>query len=351
MAITLKLGSDKYELFTKGTITLKYASVGSKFMLSGVFDTSNALHRRIFKPLSYPNVKLIVTETDELILTGTVLNVAFSSESKKKIATISGYSKTGVIDDSKIPLSSYPLEFNGLTLRQITEQLLKPFNLSVVVSNDQGIADQVIDEVTAKSNQSIANFLDQIASQRNLIITHNQFGQLVITRANTNVRSIATYRDGVPAKSISLRVDGQQMHSELSISKQADLFTDNASQETITNSLIGSFRPTTATQTQGSDNTAIDAVKNIRANELRNIRVSIISDRWEWLNSFNRNKPEVVKPNNIVDVISAEVYLANRTAFFVEETVLSFDSKQKTSALACVPPEVYNNEDPKQIFS
>ena len=73
MAITLKLGSDKYNLFTKGTITLKYASAGSKFMLSGIFDPSNALHRRLFKPLSYPNVKLIVTETDELILTGTVL--------------------------------------------------------------------------------------------------------------------------------------------------------------------------------------------------------------------------------------------------------------------------------------
>lgn len=351
MAIILKIGSDKYQEFTKGSISLKYATVGSTFTLTGLFDHENALHRRLFRPLSFQQVKLISSETNELLLTGTVLSVAFSKKSAEQLATISGYSKTGVLVDSKIPLVSYPLEFNGLTLRQIATKLIDPFGLSLSVINDNGISDEVIEEVTADTNQTIERFLVQIAAQRNLIISHDNLGRLVITRANTRVRSIATYREAIPATSISLRVNGQQMHSEFGIMKQPDILGDNASEDVVENSLIGSFRPTTRTQSIGTDNTAEDVGKNLRANELRGIRVIIGSDRWEWLNSFNRNKPEVVNPNNIVDVISPSNFIARRTAFFVEQTLLIFDSEKEISTLTCVPPEVFNNEDPKQYFS
>jgi len=346
MGLLIKVGNRQVDFFTKGSIELKYAHIGSTFKLSGVFDKDNAFQRRLFKPLSYEEITIFSVRGERLI-TGVVLNHAFKSEPREEIVTIFGYSKTGVLQDSQIPLSVYPLEYNGLTLRQIATKLCDPFGIKVIVENDQGISDEVIDEVTADPEQTVSKFIVQIASQRNLVITHNEFGNLLITRAQTNVPSIATYREEVPATTIRLSVVGANMHSEITAMKEIGIESDNASESEVTNTLVQSFRPKIRLQNVGNDNTVDNVARNIRANELKSIRLIISSDRWEWLNDKSL---ETIRPNNIVDVISADNYLAKRTQFFVESVQLDFDSTKETSILNCVLPQVYNNEDPKDIF-
>lgn len=349
MGLVLKIGSDEFSTFTKGEVNLKYGYISSSFSLTAVFDPENALHRRIFKPLSYPEVTLY-TDKGKKLITGTILNHKFNSESKKKVVTISGYSKTGILSDCKIPVESYPLEFNGLTLVQIATQLLEPFGIGVVVENDGGVASEVIAEVTANEDQTISAFLKEIANQRNLIITHDGDGNIVFTRTRTNVPSIATYRESIPATQITLSVKGQGMHSSITAMKQSDLYTENTSEGTIENELVGLFRPTTMNQKVGTDNTVDDVVRNQRANELRNIGLVIDSDRWEWLNFDNRGIAESIEPNNIIDVISPDNWIPNRTQFFVESVKLISTPQKDTSTLSCVLPEVYNNQDPQIIF-
>lgn len=346
MGLVLQLGTSRYEFFTKATVNLHYAQTGSTFVLSGVFEEENALHRKLFRPLSFPEITLSTTD-GTLLITGTVTTVRFKTTSEQELTIIEGYSKTGVLGDCQISIDSYPLEYVGLTLTEIATKLCEPFGISVVVENDGGAAGEVIPEVTATTTQTVSAFLTQIASQRNLILTSTAEGNLLITRANTNVPSMATYRQAIPTVSIGLSVNGQRMHSDLTALKQTSIETDNAPEDTIQNSLVGQFRPITKDQSIGNDNTITDAVRNIRASELRNIRLMIKSDRWEWTNG---RETGIVMPNNIIDVIAPDIFLPDRTAFFVETVTLEVDAGTEESTLHCVIPEVYNNEEPKIRF-
>jgi prophage tail gpP-like protein len=349
MAVIVEFEGTRFEFFTEVSITLEYAAINSKFTIKGLRDFKNPLHTRLFKPLSY-NTVVIYSKKGEKLLTGTILNSVTTDQSEDALSVLSGYSKTGVLNDCKIPRELYPLEFNGLSLRVIAETLCKPFGISVVITNDGGVADEAINEVTADQNQTPAGFITEIAKQRNLIVSHDADGNLLITKPNTDRRSTATYVSGIPAVSIKLNVNGSKMNSEITTMKQAQIDTDNASESTAKNSLVKVYRPSTSQQSVGTDNTSEDAARNEISSQLKGISVTILSDRWEWLNAFKRNKKETVKPNNIIDVESEKCYLKRRTAFFVNRVVLKENASERSAVLTGILPEVFNNNDPKIRF-
>ena len=91
-----------------------------------------------------------------------------------------------------------------------------------------------------------------------------------------------------------------------------------------------------------------DAAKNQRAAELKNIRLKIRTSQWEW--PIN-GSTEVMRPNNVIGVISPENFIFNKTNFFVERVKLILDEKKEVAELDCVLPQVFSNEDPPNIFS
>ena len=112
------------DFFNKFTIGLRYDSVGSTFSFHHFFDPKNKTHQLLWQPGHYHNVS--VEHDNELLLTGTILNQKFGRGSKKKLSSIEGYSLTGVLEDSQIPTSLYPLQSDGKTLVEI----IRPLNLS-----------------------------------------------------------------------------------------------------------------------------------------------------------------------------------------------------------------------------
>lgn len=349
MAFDVKIGTTNYDFFNKITIRSKFGHIASGFNLTALYENENPVHRRIFRPLSYNPIQ-INSERGERLITGTILNNKFLTDKTQRKASASGYSTCGIVQDCSIPLSAYPLQFNGLTIRQIAERLLTPFGLTISIVNDGGIADQVIDEVTASPSDSVSQFLTNIVAQRNLVLTNNEFGQLQITRPNLNQAPIATYREETPATSIELTVNGQALHSSITAMKQIDIEGDNVAESTVENPTIPIFRPLIKLQNVGNDNQTEDAARNIRANELRAIRLKITSDRITWLNGNRANAVETIRPNNIISVISPENYIYNRTSFFVEQVELTIDDKKEIAVLNCVLPEVYSNQTPKFSF-
>ena len=345
MPIRVNIGDDQFDFFNSGTITLNYARATSSFRLSGLFDSQSEVYRRVFKPLDYKQVT-IDTLRGERLITGVVTNHGFNHEARPRMASLFGYNNVGVLQDCSIPIGS-PYQFVNLTLRQIAEQLASPFNVNVVVQNDNGLADETIDEETANITESIIQFLSRIASQKNLVLTSTPLGELLITRTIVDRPSIATYTEGLPGTKISLAVDGQNMHSDITAMQQADLDTNNVGQQTVNNSLVNSFRPRTIVQNTSDNNETELAARNIRANQLKNIRLTISSDRWEWLNN---GLVETILPDNIVTVISPENYIFSATNFFVERVILTLDHRKETAILNCVLPQVYNNADPVNIF-
>lgn len=346
MAARVSIDGRQYDFFNKVSLDLKYGYAASTFSFSALFDPDNATHRRIFRPLSYQDV-VITSELGETLLTGTILRHKFPRSSKRELSTFSGYSKSGVLGDCTIPKSVYPLEFTNLSFEELATRLIEPFGIDLFIQDFGVVAEQIIDSITAQNTESVYGFLNNIISQRNLVLTNSPLGNLVLTRPNANSEPVASFRQSIPVTKINLDVNGQALHSQLTALKQADIANNNASDETISNPLVTSFRPTLKEQNVGNDVTVEDAARNIRASELRNIKLTIETDRWTWL----RNRtPETMTPNNVVSVIAPDNYIFNRTNFFVESVKLNLDENKETAILTCVLPEVYNNNEPQNIF-
>src|SRR5690349_9675254 len=108
MSFRIVIDKKNVDFFTSGSITLKLDSIASTFEFASRFDAQNREHQEMFKPLQYKDVQ-IYNSKDKLIFTGTILNHRFKSNSGRELIIISGYSKSGILEDVSIPVSAYPL--------------------------------------------------------------------------------------------------------------------------------------------------------------------------------------------------------------------------------------------------
>jgi len=88
-----------------------------------------------------------------------------------------GYSLPGVLGDCEIPPTLYPLQSNSLSLTEIANKLISPFKdnygLEMIVDSAvQSKMSKVFDTSTASESQSIADYLIELASQKDIVITH-----------------------------------------------------------------------------------------------------------------------------------------------------------------------------------
>lgn len=349
MAFSLKIQGKDFENFNNFSLTLSFDSIASTFSFDAKFNPDNAEHRNLFRPFSYR--KCEVFGDDELLLTGVILNHKFSQKPAKTLTSISGYSVTGVLEDSSIPVEKYPLETNNKTLLEIAQDLCNPFGLTVV-SNTNDTA-TVIESTTAKMGESIKSYLSNLCSQRNLILTHDNIGRLVITKVPSSQKAITTLENS----EVELSCNGQNMHSVITVMKQASIDTDNAGEATIQNPFISAFqtsitpsnpfvpnlRPLVKEQNSGNDNTTEQAAKTALANELKALKFTIPINSW-YINK------SLIKPSQIIKVTAPDCFLYKPTELFIESVTFTGSPESQKAVLSCSLPEVYNNNVPKNIF-
>lgn len=354
LKINDRIKNRQVEFFNNFSLNLKYDSVGSAFGFSFYFEPENKEHKELMCIGHYHTCT--VEHNNELLLSGIILSQAFQSSTVRKMVSLGGYSLPGVLEDSTIPVSTYPLQHDGLSLKQIAEKLIRPFGLTMKIDNSVASKmNAVFDISTAKETQTVKSYLTELATQKNIIISHNEKGELLFTSANTNQTTPLLEFDfsagTIPGTEMDLNFNGQAMHSHITVQKQANVDADsgdagNAAEATVRNPYVinSVFRPLVVSQSSGKDTDTEQAAKNIRAAELKNLKLVIKTDRWEV-------NGKIIKPNNYLTVINPEVYLYKKTTWFIEEIAFSGDEKQTTAVLTCCLPSVYNGEEPKYLFA
>lgn len=338
--MTLKINNKKFDFFNSFSLQLRYNSVGSAFSFVAYFNPDNTEHKQLLKPLRY--ARCIVEHEGETLITGTLLNNSFKSAPVKQLVSISGYSVTGVLEDCE---TFEPLQSNGLTLKEVAEKLLKPFNISMVIADAvKAKMDETFTVTTANEKQSVKSYLTELAAQKNIIISHTAGGSLLLTVANASQKPLIHFDGSIPGTELSLSINGQAMHSIIKVVAQADTETANTAENTVTNPFVPVYRPKLVVQSSGTDNDTEQAAKNVRADELKNIKLTITTDRWMI-------DGKVIKPNMVISVTDPELFLYKKTNWFVESVKLDGDSSKTTAVLECVLPEVYNGNEPHNIFN
>lgn len=331
------------DFFNEFTLDLRYDSVGSTFSFSLYFDPNNTQHKFLWQPGHYHQCQ--IEHNGELLVTGWIISQKFGSKSEKQLSSISGYSLPGVLEDCQIPLELYPLQSDNRSLKDIASRLCAYFRLNIVIDNNVAAkVNSVFDKTTANETSSIKQYLTSIASQKNIVLSHTNKGELLFTQARTKKKPSYFFNNDTPATSMELTFNGQPMHSSITLQKQASAEGGNAGEVTIKNPYVPFVRrPKVKTQSSGTDNDTGDAARKSLSEELKNIVLTITTSSWEIGGS-------IVKPNNIVTVQNPELYLPKPTNWFIESVSFKGNEKETTAVLTCVLPEVYNNDTVTNIF-
>jgi len=364
MAFRISIEGKNVDYFAAGSITLKLDSIASTFEFSSRFSAQNKEHQEMFKPLQYKSVEIFNSQ-DKLIFTGTILNHRFKSNSGRELVVISGYSKSGILEDVTIPVSSYPLESTNRSLKDIAERLCGLFGIKVLISDQaktisetavNGKAKKVrvksdFESLKAKSNsvfgrtsasptESIKDYLAKLAGQKNIILSHNEKGDVLLFQPDLLQKPKYFFTKG-NSLSMGMDVNGQSMHSDINIVRQPSDENEGVSTTDVSkNTLVGKYRPTTKLLTSGEDTETKDAAKNELAAELKNITATV-----ELQGLFDE-----IYPGEIVNCHNHYIYNYAYNRWMVDSITMKFDEKSDTTTLNLVPPESFSGDNPRNLF-
>lgn len=345
--LRIKIDNKDYEGFSNVAVNLTFDAVASTFSFDAYFDPENDSHRELFRPLRYREVKIY--EDNVLLLTGNILSHRYSAQARNNLVPVSGYSKTGILEDVSIPPDLYPLETVNKSLKEIATRLTEPFGIGVVI--DDEVADdaaKLYEKSASSGSDTVAGYLAQLASQRNITLTHTPAGNLRLARPKKVKAAIATYIENMPAVTIDLEVNGQGMHSETTVMRQGSITDDLNGESTKKNPLVGQYRPLVKEQTKGGSGDTENAANNASSSELQGISLTITSDRWTW---YDGRRLSVITPDHYINVNSPSCFLSRTSVWFVKAVTLTENDKERGATIYCVLPESFNGEEPKNIFA
>lgn len=394
--------------FDTGNVRLKYDSAASVFTFRGYFDPNNDRHKTVFRPGAYHRCK--ITHRGVLLLTGTLLSPSFEDGPEKEWSDLSGYSTPGILDDSCIlnttdeiiineedqtaNIPDTAMEFSNTTLENIAKIVTAKYGIVVRVDKELK-ADPIFNIPfgtlsNTKIEQSVTNYLDELCKKKNVVMSHNQYGELVLTRPKadkvvttkdtkvavvsasqdpfarrfseqkTNVEEVVEvdrvilwdFDGGGGALKMKLAFNGQAMHRVIQVVKQISASTTNASTAQADGSYVNPYVPFNSNglrfkrvvQQQGDGSELQPTARMIVGDELKNIVLTI---EVQGLTLGGH----VITPNQMITVRNPDLHLYKKSKWFIQEVELMVNKSEEKAILTCVLPECFNSEKIKNVFS
>lgn len=211
----------KFTGFTGYTVVCSVDTFDA-FSFSSTWDSTNKDLRELFRPFIYKECEVYFD--GDLIFKGRLLPAVPNVSPDSKTITVQGYPLCGVLNDSTLPDSLYPPEYNGLDLKQIAENIAGAFSVNVQAKTDVGDA---FNSVEIAPEDKILDFLKKLAEQRGVFLSNAQDGSLLIWKPEQEEVS-ATFKEGEqPFISCVPTLDGQKMYSHVTGFTKVDADNDS----------------------------------------------------------------------------------------------------------------------------
>lgn len=348
LKINDRIRNRRVDKFNEFRVSQKFDSVGGTFAFSFYFEPTD---QELKELLCIGHYHICTLEfNNEMVLKGNIISQNFSSQSERSFVSLAGYSLPGVLEDSNIPTSVYPLQSDGLTIRQIVSKLLQPFDIKFKVDSVVSARmNTVLNTTTASESATVKSYITSLCAQQNIILTNTANGELLFTQIDTKKKPIlnldTTKGLSQPATNYRLSFNGQAMHSHITVMKQADMDGGNAGQHTIRNPYVinSVFRPKTIIQTSGTDADTSKVARQALANELKELKLIIDVSTWVV-------DGKLLRTGEFITVINPDVYLYKKSTWFIEGIDFSGDESKNIATLTCVLPEVYSQQVPEYLF-
>jgi len=230
-----------------------------------------------------------------------------------QLVSFSGYTKSGILEDVTIPDSVYPLEKNNQSLSEISSQLLKPFEIGQLiernVSNEMNL---VYEKAVAQPTQSVASFLTQLASQRNIVIGHTNKGDVYYFKAFIGSKPVRSY-DSSNLLSSKMAINGRAFHSDITVRRQpSDENVGVSTVDGVKNPNVEQIRSVCKILSSGDDTSTIEAAQNVLASELRGIQLGLELPKIDTS----------ILCGQIIEFINPELFIYKKQKFVINEIII-----------------------------
>ena len=208
-AITIVVESTHFRFFTGFSIKSSIGSLDTVSIGSPYFDTQES--RDSFQPLRYK--KAAVYYGKNLFFDGILLAPVADLNPDSETLSLNLYPKCGVLSNSTLPLSVYPIEYNNLNLKQIAENVCSVFSVKVDFRGDPGAS---FEKVAPSPTTKVLSFIIDLAKKRGFQVTNNIHGDLLIWKAEDS-RPVSFVKEGeLPFISCNPSFDPENYYSEIS---------------------------------------------------------------------------------------------------------------------------------------
>jgi len=345
--LELRINGKKFVFWTEATITRSLDGM-DQFGFSTPMNTTDSDFRNTFRPFSYPSLEVWID--DELIFTGTGVDIRPQLSDNSRVLSVSGYSQPGVLNDCTPSVAAFPTEFNQQTLSEIASTLCEPFGIFVDSSGLSG--ETLLKRSRLESDQKILPFLIKLAKQQGLFLTNTEKGFLKFIEPITVKGSergaapsspVARLVQGQPPlKDVSVSFNPQEYYSDITALKPSVLGLEGKKRTVKNERLAGVLRPLVFIAVD-SDEGSMQKAAQSKMGRMFGNAVSYAVELPTWRDP----QGDLWKKNTIVNLLAPDVMVYKETALLIRAVEFFKDSDSETATLNLVLPEAFTGKIPE----
>jgi prophage tail gpP-like protein len=287
---------------------------------------------QLLVPYTYPEASIYIG--NERIINGFLYAVAPQKTIDGSFMDITGYSFTADVMDSEL---KPPFEINKISLLDRIKQLISPLGIDTIL--DSGVnTGGVFDRVTADTGETIGKHLMKLATQRGVLLSSNEDGNLLITKATTeDFEGLIT--EGISeVMTWKAKYDGRKRFNSYRAYGQSPGAPSKEAVSIDQNIPVTRFTSFNAPDTiKGELQTVADWRKTSKIKEALQLSITLP----DWFAESGRRW----KHNTIVSLISPTLFISVIFGFLVKSVEYILNERGRSTKLNLVPPQVFTGGD------
>lgn len=323
-----------------------HATVG----FTAPFEVERKAFRDAFRPFSFAPVEVGVGQ--DLLFTGTLVEVTPRVESDARTVAVSCYAKPGVLEDCTLPAHMVPFESAGLSLRQIAERLCAPFGISVVLTAPEGAAFKKINtrrkrgDTEAEPDQRVADFLADMAKQRGLVMTSTPTGELLFQKSVAPGHPVARLEEGKPPLvSVAPTFSPQSYYSEITGFTSAKRGRVGSKWTERNDRLSGGVLRSISFKLDDTEKADAPAAVKAKMGRMFGNMVQYVVNVPTWRDP----RGALWQPNTTLTLLAPSAMVYGETELLVRDVYLKQSATECTASLGLVLPGAFSGEAPPRM--
>jgi prophage tail gpP-like protein len=337
-AVSLLVDGRDFKFWSELELTLSLDTFAT-CTFKAPFEPQNREFRETFRPFTFKPLKVLLD--GDTLFTGTMVGIFPEVDAESSSIHVTGYAFPAVLDDCNLPGFEDPPEFKKLTLRDIADQLTASFGIQVDFRGDAG---KPFERVKLDAEQTLLDFLVELAQQRSLVFSSTPGGDLLCWKSVPLGSPVAHFQEGEqPLTGIEASFSPQDYFSE--ITGRGRSRKKKAGKHTEKNPWLPVLRPHNFSVPDADPADVPEATRG----KLGRMFASVASWTTDFMPGWRDPQGDLWQPNTTSTVLAPRAMIYRKSELLHRSVKLrqsAADSGDESASLGFVLPGAFTGEIP-----